>query len=284
MDAGQPSRTAVAAALLRAVHQRFDGEPKVLADSIIVRLLDETDWSHLQALPGGLHAAGTRIMRSAFVLRSRYAEDELAAAAARGVRQYVILGAGLDTFAWRQPAYTAGLRIFEVDHPATQAWKRARLAAAGVGEPANLVWVPMDFEDGRLTAALHSVGFNPSEPACISWLGVTQYLTGPAVDAVLRFGAGLSSPSTLVLTFMLPDDDLAGAELEAVQRVAQRAAADGEPWRTRFRPEQMRQSLIDAGFTRVFLLSPEAADARYFADRADGLRAPRAARLASAYT
>jgi methyltransferase (TIGR00027 family) len=222
-------------------------------------------------------------MRSAFVLRSRFAEDELEAAAARGVAQFVILGAGLDTFAFRQPAFAAGVRIFEVDHPATQTWKRRRIAACGLAEPANLIWVPIDFEHGRLAVDLDAAGFRSTKPAFISWLGVTQYLTRPAIDAVLQFGASLPRSSTLVLTFMVPDDELAGDELDAVQQVAQRASAQGEPWRTRFRPEQMQDALISAGYARVFLLSPEEADARYFSDRQDGLRAPRAARVASAY-
>src|ERR1051326_5121469 len=266
MDEAQPSRMAVTAALLRAAHQLFDGDPKIIVDPIIIRVLDEYTRSQLDSLRG-VHSPTVRIMRSAFVLRSRFAEDELEAAAARGVKQYVILGAGLDTFGFRQPAYAGGLRIFEVDHQATQHWKRRRLAACGIGEPPNLIWVPTDFEEGRLSAALESAGFSPIQPACVSWLGVTQYLSEPAINAVLQFAASLPQPSTLVLTFMMPDADLEGEELEAVQQVAQRAADEGEPWRTRFHPEQMRQLLTNAGFTRVFLPSPEDADARYFSHR-----------------
>jgi methyltransferase (TIGR00027 family) len=284
MDDGQPSRTALTAALLRAAHQRFDGEPKVFADSIIVRLLDESLWSQISSTPGGVQSAAARIMRSAFVLRSRFAEDELESAATRGVTQYVILGAGLDTFGFRQPGFAAGLRIFEVDHPATQRWKRSRLAACGIEEPSNLIWTPTNFEDAQLAAALESTGFKPTEPSCVSWLGVTQYLTEPAINAVLQFAASLPRPSTLVLTFMVPDGELEGDELHAVQEVAQRSAIQGEPWRTRFEPEQMRQLLITAGFTRAFIPLPEELDERYFSNREDGLRAPRAARLASGYT
>jgi methyltransferase (TIGR00027 family) len=284
MDEGQPSRTALTAALLRAAHQRFDGEPKVFADPIIVRLLDESLWSQVSSTPGGVQSAAARIMRSAFVLRNRFAEDELEAATARGVTQYVILGAGLDTFGFRQPGFAAGLRIFEVDHPATQRWKRARLAACAIAEPPNLIWTPTNFEDAQLAAALESTGFKPTEPTCVSWLGVTQYLTEPAIKAVLQFAASLPRPSTLVLTFIVPDRELAGDELHAVQQVAQRSAIQGEPWRTRFEPEQMRQLLVNAGFTRVCVPLPEELDERYFCDREDGLRAPRAARLASGYT
>src|SRR5215472_2252930 len=255
MDEGQPSRTAVVAALLRAAHQNFDGEPKVLTDPIIVRMLDESERSQLDSLRGGVHSPAARIMRSAFVLRGRFAEDELEAAAARGVTQYVILGAGLDTFAFRQPAYAAKLRIFEVDHKSTQRWKQTRLAACGIAEPRNLVWVPTDFEEGRLAAALQSAGFSPTQPACVSWLGVTQYLTQPAINTVLQVVASLPQPSTLVLTFMVPDADLAGEELDAVQQVARRSAADGEPWRTRYQPEQMRQLLTDAGFNSILIPS-----------------------------
>lgn len=203
-------------------------------------------------------------------------------AAARGVQQYVLLGAGLDTFAFRQPPFAASLRMFEVDHPATQAYKRARLAAAGLADPPNLQWVPVDFERDSLAESLATAGFDAARPTFFSWLGVMMYLTGPAIDEVLHFVASLPRPSTIVLDYTPPAEHLIGFDREMSQRLAEVAAARGEPWRTRLRPAESDARLRDIGFSQVFLLTPEEANARYFAGRRDELRAPACAPRASA--
>ena len=284
MDQGQASVTAALTATLRAVHQVLDDEPKVFLDPVVVGLIPETAPAQLAERRAGFGAPMLRILRSAVVLRSRFAEDELARVVERGIRQYVILGAGLDTFAFRQPPFAQRLQIFEVDHPATQAWKREQLAAAGLVEPANLHWAPIDFEHQGLTDGLRAAGFTSDQPAFFSWLGVTQYLTLPAIDATLQTVAALPRPSTLVLTFMLPDRDLAGEELAAVRSISESAASAGEPWRTRFRPEEIAARLRSLGFREVVHLSPEEANVRYFGPRSDGLRAPHAAQCISATT
>src|SRR5579859_3450588 len=208
MQPSGPSRTALNAAVQRAIHQLADDEPKILTDPVAVPLVEA-------AAPGAI-AAGveTRSLgllpgsRALTVFRLRFAEEELAKLTLEGVRQYVILGAGLDTFAYRQPPFAEALHIIEVDHPATLAWKRASLAAAGISLPPNLSWAPVDFERDALLDQLVVAGFDTARPAFFSWLGVTVYLTLPAIDNTLRFVAGLPSPSTLVLTFTVPESVL----------------------------------------------------------------------------
>ncbi|MEO8716117.1 MAG: class I SAM-dependent methyltransferase [Acetobacteraceae bacterium] len=273
MEQGKPSTTALNAAVQRALHQRVDDEPKILADQVVARLVEA-------AAPGALAAAlataqlpGPKGGRATMVVRSRFAEDELADAARQGVPQYVILGAGLDTFAYRQPPYAAALQIFEVDHPATQTWKRASLAAAGIPHPANLRYVPVDFGRDTLAAGLGAAGFDGTRPAACSWLGVTQYLPLPAIDDTLRFVAGLPAPSTIVLTFIVPEEAVPAEDRERLHQTVQGAARLGEPWVTFFHPDGLRARLHDLGFARVVHLAPAEANARYCAARPDGLQA-----------
>jgi methyltransferase (TIGR00027 family) len=279
VDHGTPSRTALTVAVQRAIHQLVDEEPKILVDPLAGRLVEA-------AAPGVLAQALERAElprwrrgRAQWVVRSRFAEDELAARAPQSIQQYVILGAGLDTFAYRQPAWAAGLRIFEVDEPATQAWKRAALAGASIPVPTNLSWVPVDFEHDALEECLAAAGFDRARPAFVSWLGVTQYLTRPAIDETFRFVAGLPALSTIVLTFVLADDALP-EEVRARKREAIALfGAQGEPWLTFFNPDELRAHLRELGFARVVHFTPEQADARYFAGRSDGMRAEPATHL-----
>jgi methyltransferase (TIGR00027 family) len=195
------------------------------------------------------------------------------------VRQYVILGAGLDTFAYRQPPHLATLRIYEVDHPVTQQWKRDRLRAADVVVPANLTFVPIDFETTQILDALVANGFVPGTRTLCSWLGVTQYLTSAAIDATLRFALSLPRASEIVFSFSLPQETLSGAEAEAVALAAQRSAQVGEPWLTRFHVAELAFKLGAMGFSRIFHLTPEEAGRRYFAARSDGLKERRGEQL-----
>jgi methyltransferase (TIGR00027 family) len=182
------------------------------------------------------------------------------------------------------PASPADSKIYEVDHPATQAWKRERLAAAGVAVPDNLHWAPIDFEQQTLAAGLRGTEFDVLRPAFFSWLGVTQYLTLPAIDAMLSVVAALPSPSTIVLSFMLPDADLPVDEAAAARAVAEDAAKKGEPWLMRIRPHELAARLTRLGFRAVVHLTPQEANARYFAGRRDGLQAPYVAQLISGAT
>ena len=282
MDQGQASWTAHAAARHRAMHQWLDDEPNILTDPVVESLLDPGSREPLPVLQEKYGNPRDQSLRAVFALRSRFAEDELEIAAARGVQQYVILGAGLDTFAFRQPPFAASLRIFEVDHPATQANKQARLVAAGLAHPPNLHWVPVDFERESLAESLDAAAFDAGLPTFFSWLGVMMYLTASAIDDVFRFVAALPHPSTIVLDYTPPTEDLTGFDREMSQRTAEISAARGEPRRTNLRPRELNDWLRSVGFSQVFLLTPEEANARYFAGRRDGLRAPAYAPLACA--
>jgi methyltransferase (TIGR00027 family) len=260
-----------------------DGEPKVFVDPIAGRLVEAAAPGTIDAFLAGESAPQLTSNRAGFVLRSRFAEEELARAVARGVRQYVILGAGLDTFPYRQPAFARDLRIFEVDHPATQAWKQDTLAVAGIAIPSNLNWAPVDFERETLVDALMAAGFDATPPSFFSWLGVVPYLTLPAIDATLRSIASLPHPTTVVFNFQIPLEDAEESdELTFIRLAGQRNAAGGEPWLTRLRPAELQSRLHQLGFAQVFHLTPEEADARYFAGREDGMYAGRVSQLISA--
>jgi methyltransferase (TIGR00027 family) len=273
MEQSGPSRTALNAAVQRAIHQLADDEPKILTDPVAVRLVEAAAPGAIAAGMESRSLALPKGARALTLFRLRFAEDELAKLTLEGVGQYVVLGAGLDTFAYRQPPYAEALHIIEVDHPATQAWKRASLAAAGIPLPSNLSWAPVDFERETLSDRLVSAGFDGERPACFSWLGVTQYLTLPAIDDTLRFVAALPSPSALVLTFIVPESVVPTEEHTALHQLRQMAAGAGEPFLTFFHPDELRARLHEVGFARVVHLTPAEANARYFADRRDGLQA-----------
>jgi methyltransferase (TIGR00027 family) len=259
------------AAVFRAIHQLVD-EPKIFTDPVAVRLVEAAAPGIIDEGMKAFSPPERPDSRALFVLRSRFAEDELAVAATQGVGQYVILGAGLDTFAYRQPSYAGALNIFEVDHPATQAWKRESLAVADVSLPTNLRWVPVDFERQTLPEQLAAAGFASARPAFISWLGVLQYLTLPAIDDTLCFVAGLPSRSTIVLTFALSDDALSDDDRRWKDQTMQMTARLGEPWVTFFHPDELRARLHGLGFARVSYHSAAEANARYCAGRRDGMQ------------
>ena len=200
-----------------------------------------------------------RLLRAFMAARSRYAEDQLESAIASGVRQYVVLGAGLDTYAYRS---APGVRVFEVDHPATQAWKRSRLEDAGIAIPDSMTFVPVDFEKQSLADELACAGFNMSQPAFFSWLGVIMYLTLEAATATLSFIA--TRPPGSGITF-----DYATGTWEPLAR---RVARAGEPFRLFFNPADLAKLLHDLGFSAIEDLDPQQINARYFHDRADGLQ------------
>ena len=212
-------------------------------------------------------------LRSSFVLRNRYAEDCLAESPT-SVGQYVILGAGLDTFAYRQPPSAKHLRIFEVDHPATQRWKRERLAKVGIEPPPNLVFAPIDFERSSLAHGLGDATFDAEIPTFFSWLGVTQYLTVQAINQTLEYVASLPASSQIVFTFVLPDEALGPDDAQANAIGSSVAAARGEPWITRLEPRSLSIRLQSLGFSSTFHLTPADAQTRYYSGRTDGLPVP----------
>ena len=212
-------------------------------------------------------------IRANFLMRSRYAEDCLAESLASGVKQYVVLGAGLDTFAYRQPAWASALRIFEVDFGATQKWKRERLATAKIEIPGNLAFVPMDLESVSLEESLAAAEMDFRVPTFFSLLGVSQYLSSEAFDLTLRFVLSLPPASEIVFSFVLPSHELSLSErIISTLFVSRSAAARGEPWRNRFSPEPLANMLKAMGFSKVSYFSTDAANRRYFHGRRDGLQ------------
>jgi len=250
MENGGPSRTALITAYARAYHQIAD-RTQIFTDPLAARLLGVTaeeltelgtsTSDHLGAV------ASDRPRRLFFAARARFAEDTVAAAVAAGVRQVVILGAGLDTFAYRNPR--PDLRVFEVDHPATQAWKRERLATTGIDRPETLTFVPVDFETQTLAAGLESAGFKRTDPAVFVWLGVVFYLTPNAVHATLEYIAGQAQPVEVVFDYLQP---AATEEDRAHQRArADRLAGVGEPLFSYFAPDDIAAQLYALGFTGI---------------------------------
>lgn len=243
------STTALGVATLRAAHQLLDAPPKILDDPVVVRLLDPEVIARVQAHPERFAEPGVRRLLNHVVTRSRCAEDRLAEAVRRGVHQCIVLGAGFDTFAYRQPPWASALRIFEVDHPASQQAKLARLAAAGIHVPPNVEYVAIDFETTSLRDGLRHSTLDVRAPVFASWLGVMVYLTQAAIDAVFALIASFPPSSEIVFTFTPPP------EPGAPDGLATRAAEVGEPWLTRVEPDELARQLHAHGFARVEFLT-----------------------------
>jgi methyltransferase (TIGR00027 family) len=244
----------------------------VFPDPIALPVLGQSAEAALRDDPYALNDPLSRGLRAALVARSRFVEDELSRCVAAGVRQYLVVGAGLDTFACRNPFRDEGLRVFEVDHPGTQRWKQQLLAEAGLGVPASLTYVPADLERDDLGSALQRAGFRADQAACVSWMGVTMYLTAEAVAATLSTLAGLAPGSCLCFDYRVPVAMLNPVERVISTVIEQRAAALGEPWLSTFDPVQLQKQLLDLGFSSARNATPEELNARYFNRRKDGLR------------
>jgi methyltransferase (TIGR00027 family) len=268
----RPSATALRVAQRRAAHQVVDS-PLVFEDPLALRILGEESAEAVRRQPDlrGQTRIG-RALRAFLAARSRFAEDALAAALERGVGQYVILGAGLDTSGFRDPVVSRGIRVFEVDHPATQGWKRGLLARAAIPVPDALSFVPLDFETQTLPEALRLGGFDAAQPAFLSWLGVVPYLRSESVTATLAFVASLPEKSTVVFDYGIPPSSLGFFERMAFAHLAGRVAAAGEPWRGFFEPATLRAQLRELGFREIEDLDPDAINERYFAGRTDRFR------------
>jgi methyltransferase (TIGR00027 family) len=272
MEEFQPRSTAQRVAMKRAAHQLLD-DPKVFDDPLALHMIGKEYASALRADPRQFETAPLSPYLRAFVAaRSRYAEDELALGVRRGVCQYVILGAGLDTFAYRNPYPQGVLHVFEVDHPATQAWKRARLEEAAIALPGDLTFAPVDFEAQTLAEGLLAAGFDSDKCTFFSWLGVTEYLTTNAVMTTLRFIASAPVASGVVFDYMLSPSLLTAAQRSRFDSLAQRVASAGEPWQTFFDPGLLTMDLRALGFGYSEDNGPEEINARYFEGRKDGLR------------
>ena len=259
MQPGQPSQTALGAARLRAAHQVLDSA-SILADPLAVRILGSdigVSIDHAQA-----HALGPR-MRWFIAARSRIAEDALGVAMKAGATQLVVLGAGLDTLAYRAPLAET-LRIFEVDHPATQAWKRDMLAAAGIAVPETLTFVPIDFEREMLAETLASAGFDTARRSFFSWLGVVPYLTEQAVFSTLSYIAQLEGGAEVVFDYANPAASVAPAARAAHQALAERAASVGERFLSYFDTAALCSKLSATGFRHVDDIGPAELAVRFY--------------------
>ncbi|MCU1375011.1 MAG: hypothetical protein JWO68_2297 [Actinomycetia bacterium] len=264
-----PDSTAVRVALWRALHVELDAPPHVFEDELGLQLAaPEEGWRDR----GDMHPEGTKGFRASIVARARFIEDLVVEQAGRGVHQYVLLGAGLDTFAQRRPDVASQLRVFEVDQPGPQAWKRQRLRDLGFHIPDWLRLVPVDFEaGGSWWEQLKDAGFDATEPAVLASTGVSMYLTKDANAATLRQVASLAPGSTLAMTFLLPPELLAADERAGLEAAANGARASGTPFISFFAPAEMVALARDAGFRDVRHVSAAMLDERYFASRTDGL-------------
>ena len=269
-QAREPESTAVRVALWRALHAEVDAPPHVLEDEIGLQMVAPGDgW---RARPD-MDPDVTRGFRASIVARARFIEDLVAEQAGRGVSQYVLLGAGLDTFAQRRPEIASRMRIFEVDQPGPQAWKRQRLTELGYGVPDWLRLVPVNFEqNGSWWQELAVAGFDPGQPAVVASTGVSMYLSKDATAATLRQLAGLAPGSTLAVTFLLPRDLLGDADRAGLQAADQGARASGTPFVSFYAPQEMLAMAREAGFADVRHVSGASLGERYFAGRSDGLR------------
>jgi methyltransferase (TIGR00027 family) len=266
-----PDSTAVRVALWRALHVAIDPPPHVLQDEVGLKLAAPEDgWRDRPDM-----SAFTKPFRASIVARARFVEDLVTEQAARGVGQYVILGAGLDTFAQRRRELCSHLLVFEVDRPGPQAWKRQRLVDLGLGIPPFLRLVPVDFEAGdSWWDQLAASGFDADQPTVVASTGVSMYLTKEAIAATLRQVAALASGSTLVMSFMLPIE-MADPEVRpGLVRAVERARASGTPFLSFFTSTEMLALAREAGFRQVQHVSAAALTQRYFASRTDGLRLP----------
>ncbi|MEU6606985.1 class I SAM-dependent methyltransferase [Streptomyces shenzhenensis] len=261
--------TAVRVALWRALHLLVDAPPHVLDDEVGLRLADPgEDW---RARPD-MDPRETRLMRASIVARARLVEDLVIERAARGVGQYVLLGAGLDSFAQRRPRIAAGLTVFEIDRPGPQAWKRRRLAETGYGLPDSLRLVPVDFETQSWWELLPGAGFTADRPAVVASTGVTMYLTREAVEAMLRQAAALAPGSALATTFMPTLERVEPEERPLRRAMEQAARSSGTPFISFFVPEELVTLALRAGFGQARHVSAAELSERYFAGRTDGLR------------
>jgi methyltransferase (TIGR00027 family) len=266
----------------RAAHQIYDAQPLVFPDPFAVSILGPEYLPEIERTRFKLHKPHSVALRAHMVVRSRYAEDLLARAVSNGVRQYVLLGAGLDTFAYRNPF--PHLHVFEVDHPATQQWKRELLSASGTAIPASgiaipaskitipssLTYVPVDFEHQQLATQLTAAGFDSSRPAFFAWLGVVPYLTHAAFRSTLALIASCATGSGIVMDYGQPRSALPHLEQLGHDSLASRVQLAGEPFQLFFTPHQMAAELT--GFRNIEDLGATELNARYFTGRTDNLK------------
>jgi methyltransferase (TIGR00027 family) len=266
MKTGETSATAISTARARAAHLTCYAGPKIHEDSFALRLTGDTIEELRRIWRPSIAAQRAAAY---FAMRQRFSEERLLVAVERGVRQVVLLGAGLDTFALRHPDIVRTVAYVEVDHPDSQSFKQRRLDAEGLSTP-GVTYVPIDFAKQSLASELAAVGIDTAVPTFFAWLGVTQYIPESASLETLSFVASHARDSEVVFTVIRPDDALPADELPIQQYARSGAEAQGEPWITYFEPEELARSLSARGFRRVDDLTVEAAS-RYFVGQPDGV-------------
>ena len=271
MKQNNPSLTAYKVAMMRAAHQVFDN-PKVFEDPMALSIIGTQGASDIRSRSRKFKTKLQSYLRAIVVARSRFVEDELSVAIKRGVRQYVILGAGLDTFAYRNPYSAKGLRVFEVDHPATQQWKRQQLNASEIRSPETLAFVPIDFKSQSLVGELLKAGFRTGEPSLFSWLGVTMYLIRDTMMATMeQISSSVPSGSEIVFDYVVPPSSQNFLRRLVFRLLSKKVGKAGESWKGFFDPISLVMDLKAIGFTQAEDIGPEKINALFFKDRADKL-------------
>jgi methyltransferase (TIGR00027 family) len=278
---GKPSRTAIAAAAARAAHLHMHESAHIHVDNYAQQLIAAPDPTQLLESVRQWNTPSPARVCAYFALRHRFAEDQLQQAIDRGVRQIILLGAGLDSLALRRPALAKEARLVEVDHPDSQSWKLARLEELGLVTP-SVIYVPVDFGSDNLEARLNASGLGLDEPTYFSWLGVTQYIDGAASDATLRFIASRPRGSEVVFDFIVRNDLLSSLERAFSDAASASSAARGEPWLSYFDPNELELRLASLGFTRIQRLTPQLAASRYYVGQPSHVRPLEAWQLVSA--
>jgi len=272
MKQNSPSLTANKVAMMRAAHQIFDN-PKIFEDPIALSILGTQGVSEIRSEKRKFKTRLHSNLRAIVVARSRFVEYELSLAIKQGIHQYVILGAGLDTFSYRNPYSDAMLRVFEIDYPATQEWKRQQLNAANISIPESLTFVPIDFESQSLRDRLQEVGFKTDKPSFFSWLGVTMYLNKETVMSTMEYIASSTlSGSLIIFDYAVPPSSQNFIRRFVFHLLARKMAAIGEPWQTFFDPQQLAMELKDIGFAHVEDFDPENINSLFFSNRTDKLK------------
>ncbi len=264
----EPDNTAARTALWRAIHVQFDAEPHILEDEVGLKLIaPNEDWLERP----DMHPQFTKRLRASIVARARFIEDLIIEQSRNGISQYVILGAGLDTFAQRRPDIASKLQVYEIDQPGTQTWKRQRLIELGFGIPEGLHFVSVNFETSSWWEQLLKAGFDISQPAVIACTGVSLYLTRDAITAMLKQIATLASGSTLAMTFYLPMA-LIDEEDKPLQEIAEKGAREaGTPFVSFFAPNEILTLAREAGFKEAKTISTKDLEQLYFTGRTDHL-------------
>ena len=269
-------------ALFRAAHQVLDNDPKILLDPLAVTLLGKETETRINAQRELYTKPYIVKARTFAIMRSRFTEDELSAAIDRGVRQYVILGAGLDTSPYRAGHPSEKINTYEIDHPDTQRWKLDRLAKAQIPVRDNLRYVAIDFEHQSLIEGLEESEFDFTQPTFFSWLGVTYYLRPESVRSIFRQISTSAPSSQLIFDFVVDDSELDEDGRKDVATISMYAEKAQEPWLSRYSSRQLQDILRQDGFNEVFYFSHELASARYLKDRSDGLAIHPAIQMMSA--